>query len=116
MIQVIIIIFIVFALSRVLLRYRDGAITVKELLFWLVFWIAASVAVLLPQTTSFLANLVGVGRGVDLAIYVALVIIFYMMFRIFVRLEKIEQDITKVVREVGLKKIKEKDQAQDIGY
>ncbi len=92
------------------MRYKDSAITVRELLLWLLFWIAAAVAVLLPQTTSFLANLVGVGRGVDLAIYVALVIIFYMIFRIFVRLEKLEQDITKVVREVGLKKIKEEKQ------
>lgn len=103
LIQVFIIIFVLFALSRVLLRFKKNEITVKELLFWLIFWVAVSIAVLLPQTTSLLASWAGVGRGVDLVIYISVVVLFYVIFRIFVRLEKIEQDITKIVREVGLK-------------
>ncbi|MDD5043057.1 MAG: DUF2304 family protein [Patescibacteria group bacterium] len=103
LIQFFIVLFVLFVLSRILLRFKKGEITAKELLFWLIFWIAVAVAVLLPQTTSLLASWVGVGRGVDLAIYVAIVVIFYVIFRIFVRLEKIEQDITKVVREMGLR-------------
>lgn len=106
LIQIFIILFVIFALSRVLLRFKKNEITVKELLFWLIFWIAAAVAVLLPQTTSLLASWVGVGRGVDLVIYISIVVIFYIIFRIFVRLERIERDITKIVREVGLKEEK----------
>ena len=103
LIQIIIIIFVLFALSRVLLRFKNNEITIKEFLFWLIFWIAVSITVLLPQTTSLLASWAGVGRGVDLVIYISIVALFYMIFRIFVRLEKIEQDITKIVREIGMK-------------
>lgn len=85
------------------LRHREGDITVGELLLWLAVWLIVGIAVLLPQTTSFLANLVGVGRGVDLAVYLSIIFIFYILFRIFVRLERIEHDITKVIREMALK-------------
>jgi len=108
LIQIFIIIFVLFALSRALLRFKKNEIAIKEFLFWLVFWVAVSVAVLLPQTTTLLANLVGVGRGADLVIYISIVAVFYIIFRIFVKIEKIEQDITKIVREIGLKEEKEK--------
>jgi hypothetical protein len=44
-----------------------------------------------------------VGRGVDLVIYISVLILFYLIFRTLVRLDKIEKDITKIVREVALK-------------
>jgi len=74
----------------------------------------AGFLVALPQATSWLAELVGVGRGVDVAIYLSVVILFYLTFRLFVRLEKIEHNITLLVREMELKdrrpeNLKEKD-------
>ena len=65
---------------------------------WLVFWIAAAAAFISPESLTFLANLLGIGRGADLVLYTAVVVVFYLMFRIFVRLEKMERGITKVVR------------------
>ena len=106
-IQIIILLFILFALSRVVLRYKDSAITRKEFFFWALFWLVAGTAVLLPQTTSIAASFVGIGRGVDLAIYVALILVFYILFRIFVRLEQMERNITKLVRKMGMEEAKE---------
>ncbi len=106
-IQILILLFILFAFSRVIVRYKESSITRKEFFFWILFWLAAGTAVLLPQTTSFVANIVGIGRGVDLAIYVALILLFYVVFRIFVRLEQMERNITKLVRMMGIEEAKE---------
>ena len=65
---------------------------------WLVFWLAVGVAFITPESLTKIANLLGIGRGADLVLYVAVVVVFYLMFRIFIRLEKMERDITKVVR------------------
>ncbi len=56
----------------------------------------------LPESTSQLAGLLGVGRGVDVVFYFAFVLIFYLIFKIIVRLEKIEQNITKIVSKIAL--------------
>ena len=62
---------------------------------------------LLPQTTSWVARIIGVGRGVDAVIYGAILFLYYLVFRMFVRLEKIDHDISLVVRQLSLRKNEE---------
>jgi small membrane protein len=101
-IQVVILIFIVFVISRVLLRFRAGDITSRELIVWLVFWLAVGAAVLLPQRTDVIAQWVGVERGADLMVYLSIIVLFFVLFKILVRMERIERDITKAVRNEAL--------------
>ena len=112
LIQLIIIAFAAFAVWRTVSRFREGELSARALVLWLLFWIVVAVAVALPQSTSWFAAVVGVGRGVDAAIYVSIVVIFYLLFRVFIKLEKIQHDITLLVREVGLMK-GEGDSEQD---
>lgn len=106
LIQIIIIIFCLFAITRVGIRYKKNETTAKETIVWGLLWIIVAVVVALPQTTTLIANYLGVGRGVDVIVYLSIVVIFYILFRIFIRLEKIERDITKLVRNVSLENIK----------
>lgn len=110
LIQTIIIIVIALILPRIFLQYRAKKINRKELLFWTLFWLAVAVVALLPQTINIIANYVGVGRGVDVAIYVSIIVLFYIVFRIFVRLDKLEKDISKIVRHLALE---EKDKKNE---
>ena len=103
LIQILIIIFSLFAITRVAFKFKRSDLSVKEMILWILFWIFVSVIVVLPQTTSFIANVLGVGRGVDVVVYLSVVVIFYTLFRIFIRLEKIERDITTLVRHISLK-------------
>ncbi len=75
-------------------------------MMWFVFWLAVAIAFITPEFLTHLANLLGIGRGADLVLYVAVVVVFYLMFRIFVRLEKMEREITKVVRKDTLESTK----------
>ena len=104
LIQFIIIVVIILILLRIFSRWRKKEITIKKFIGWLIFWLVAAIVVLLPQTVNFLANLTGVGRGVDVVIYLALITIFYIIFRIFVRLDKMEKNITKIVQHIALNK------------
>jgi hypothetical protein len=104
LIQIILIIFIIFAISKVALRYKDKIISLQEFILWTVFWLMVGFVVLFPESTSLVANWVGVGRGVDLVIYISVLILFYLVFRTLVRLDKIEKDITKIVRQTALNK------------
>lgn len=105
-IQIVVLLFAVFAFSRALLRYKEGKITGKELFFWSIVWLAVIVVVVLPWTTTVLASMLGIRRGVDLMVYLGVLVLFYLVFRVYVKLEQVEQEITKVVREVAIKKKK----------
>jgi len=106
-IQILIVAFVLFALSRTVVRYKEGSLTVGWLALWSAVWVAVAVAAALPQTTIWFARLIGVGRGVDAVIYVSIIFLFYLVFRVFLRLQKIDHDITLIVREMGLKKAAE---------
>ena len=58
--------------------------------------------VLVPSLSAWLARLFGIGRGADLVIYGSIVLLFYLVFRIYVQLENIEYKLTTLVREIAL--------------
>ena len=108
-IQYLIIAFALFVITKVILSFKEGKISLNGLIFWSTLWIIISITVLLPQTTVFFAKILGIGRGADVAIYLSIILIFYLIFRIFIRLEKIETNITKIIREIAIKNNSKKD-------
>ncbi len=103
LIQYILILVIICVLLQTLAKFRAKNISPREFLFWLIFWLAVGAAILMPKFTVFLANYLGVGRGADLVVYASLIFVFYMIFRIFSRQNKIEKDISKIVEEIAKK-------------
>ena len=106
LIQFIIIVVVVMVWWRLFSRLRAQEIKRLEFLEWFLLWLTVGVFGLAPQFSSYLANVVGVGRGSDLIIYLSILLVFYLLFKIFVRLEKFDRELTKVVREVAIKEIK----------
>jgi len=109
-IQIIATVFLLFAAIKVIRKYKDKNFNVKELIFWLIIWLITGIVFWLPQTTSYLANLLGIGRGADLVIYSSIIIIFYLLFRIYVNLDKQQQEITKIVRHLAISETEQDDQ------
>ncbi len=102
LIQALIVMFALFAATRVLARFRGGAIGLSECLLWAGFWGSVAVVVLMPPVTQRFAHLLGVGRGVDAVFYVTLVALFYLVFRLHLRIRGVEQEITRLVRKLAL--------------
>lgn len=104
--QVILVLFLFFALSRVVLRFREKTISPLEFVFWTVLFFAAIVGVAFPDQTTNLARFVGIGRGVDLVIYASIATLFYLVFRIYVLLEGLHHEITELIRQIALNETK----------
>jgi hypothetical protein len=101
-IQLILIFVILLIIIKLFGEFRKGQINFQALVAWLVVWLAAILAITYPRLTVVVANRLGVGRGVDLVVYFSIIIIFYLLFRLLLRLEKIEREITKIIRELAL--------------
>lgn len=107
-IQIIFIVFALFAFSRSVLRARDRAISRGEFLFWSALWIAVIVVSFIPGIASFFARGFGIRRGVDIAIYFSVILLFYLQFRLYVKLDKVEHDMTRLIRGLAQQEAKKK--------
>jgi len=105
MIQIFIVAFAIFGALGALKRFRQGRLPIFWLAFWLLFWGVVAVVGVLPQSTDIAARFVGVGRGADFAVYLSIIALFYLVFRLFVKIEDQETEITKLVRTLALRDI-----------
>lgn len=96
--QIILSIFLLFAISRVVLRLKDGQLHLGEFLFWFSLFILALVGVIQPSFTSYVAKLIGIGRGADVVMYGSIALLFYMIFRTNILIENLKHEITEVIR------------------
>ncbi len=103
LIQILLLIFFAFAIAKAIARWLNRDITLGNLFYWIIFWLAAAVIVIWPDATFYLARILGIGRGADLVVYVSLVIIFFLIFRLMINQEKQKREITRLTREIALK-------------
>lgn len=112
LIQILLVVFAIFAIVRTFIQFRKGKLSLAVLFLWIFFWVIVGVVVLLPNTTNTLANFVGVGRGVDVIIYLAVISLFYLVFRLFVLIEDVEREITHLVRKLSIDELNKKQQEE----
>lgn len=74
---------------------------------WGLLWIAAAIAIARPELTATIAHALGIGRGADLVLYFAILGMVFGFFMVYVRLRRIESDLTRIVRELALRSAQE---------
>ena len=104
--QIIVTVIVLVIIKGWFARFKKQAVGIWQFIGWLVLWIGVAVVFWMPQTASYFAFNLGIGRGVDLAVYSAIILGFYLIFKIFLRLDKQQSDITKIVRYVAIKEVK----------
>lgn len=108
-IQIILIIFFLFALVKVGKRYYYKDLSLAEALSWSIFWVGAGIIVTIPNSTFYFARLLGVGRGADVVIYAALVLLFFILFRLTIKIDQMSKHITLLTRRHALNRKNEED-------
>lgn len=103
LIQIILILFFVGAIYKVFERKKTGDLSVRSSVLWIIFWIISGVVVLVPDSTFYLAKIFGVGRGADMVVYFSLAGLFFIVFRLMIKIEKLNREITSIVRDKAIK-------------
>lgn len=84
------------------IRFREGKSSVGMLSFWIILWSLIIVVSIYPDSTTFFANIFGIGRGLDLILILGIVGCYYLIFKIYTMIEQVESEITNLVREIAL--------------
>lgn len=102
--QLVALIIILFFIVRLLVQKKRNQIGSNEFIFWLIFWIVSMVVIsALKLIDSLVADLGFSGSGIEVILYISVVVLFYLIFRLRIKLEKLERDITRIVREIAIK-------------
>lgn len=104
-IQAFLIAFAIFAAARVVVQHRRQKMSSGWLWTWVVFWLVVIVVVLMPSLTDMAATALGVGRGADLVVYVSLAVLFYSLFRLAMRQEQHNRELTELVRKMAIRQV-----------
>jgi hypothetical protein len=102
LIQIVLGALILILLAKVLVDFRSRKMSGIMFFMWLSMFSAGLSIVIWPDLASRVAQAVGVGRGSDLIIYIAILVLFYMQIRMFERVYKAEQSLSLIVSKLGV--------------
>ena len=108
LIQILLILFLLFALSRVVLRFREKTLSPVEFIFWAALFFTAILGIVFPDQITAIAKFAGINRGVDFVIYVSIATLFYLVFRIYIMLENLRHEMTEIIRRVAIESTSQK--------
>lgn len=87
----------------VLLFVRRNVIGKRGAAFWASIFVAAAVAIAMPELTARAARVLGIGRGTDLVLYAAILAGLAAFFITHARMRRIESELTALVRQIALR-------------
>ncbi|MGO9114441.1 MAG: DUF2304 family protein [Thermoguttaceae bacterium] len=83
---------------RALLRTWGGRVPRLSGVLGILIWSSAAIAIALPDLTSLVAKAVGINRGADLVLYLAILGGLSVCFSFYQRSRRLENLITELVR------------------
>lgn len=96
----------ILAITLSILRFRDGKMSLGMFLVWIFIWLVVIIISIYPDSTNYLASFTGIGRGLDLVLILGLLLSFYMIFKMYNKIETVEEELTNLVRELAIQRKK----------
>ncbi len=97
--------FIIFQNSIAFFKKEVGKSLLK-LLITIFIWGAVFIISLFPDFAYFISEKLGMGKNLNTLIFFGFVVVFMILFKILSLIEKIERQITNIIREIAIKEKK----------
>lgn len=109
-IQIVLISAVVFLTFYMYLRLRSGLL---DAILIFLFCGAAVFFIISPDTTTWLAQKLGVKRGINLVFYFMTLFFFFLILKLYSRLRRLENKFTEMVRQNSLEKAEKMDKVDN---
>ncbi len=109
-IQLILVLFLLVIAAVYFLRLRKKT---YDRLIVIFFILAGAVLVIMPDWTTAIAQLLGVGRGADLLLYLGLLGLSFVCLLLYSKMRELETALTDLVRSIAIAGARSPDQAGD---
>ena len=93
----------VIVISRSYIDFRARVESLQLFVFWTITWTVIVVLALFPAVVDFIISYFGRGVGIGTLLGMAVVLLFFLVYRIYTKLERMDQMLTKTIREIALR-------------
>ncbi len=88
---------------RLGIQKNKKQINQNEFVFWLVFWGIGILAIIFIRDIDSLVNYLGFsGSGINFLLYLAIIVMFYLIFKLRLNIAKMDKNLTEIVRKITL--------------
>jgi hypothetical protein len=92
------------AISKSYVDFRARIESLQIFLFWIFTWLAIVVVALFPSIIDFIIGSFGAGRtGLGTVFGMGLVFLYFVAYRMYVKIERLERKLTKTVQAFALR-------------
>lgn len=105
--QIISIILSVLAIILGIYQYKKDSFNTFVFALWTIVWIVICFVTLFPGVTTQFAHLFGLGRGLDTIYIISILFLFYIVFKLYNKMEQQKKRINELVSELALKENEE---------
>jgi small membrane protein len=88
---------------KALSRFKKRQQTLREFIVWLVVWIGIGAVGIYPPLIDVFPAWVGFKSGVNLMVFFGMIVLFYAVFSLVMKVEELEKKIVDLNREQALK-------------
>lgn len=71
---------------------------------WVFLWLIGLFIIYYPGFLTKIANILNIGRGADFALYISIILLFYLVYKVNLKIGKLTRDLTKIVRKISTDK------------
>ncbi len=107
-IQILLSVIALFAIYNIFTRTAARRMGIMFAAVWFAGALGFLFFVWFPNYATVVSQKIGVGRGVDAALYISVALLFFIVLRILIRLERQEDIMTRLVTEIALLNAEEK--------
>ncbi|GBD36863.1 hypothetical protein HRbin36_01991 [bacterium HR36] len=83
-------------------HFGKGPLTTGSRLMRMTLWLTAALAILRPNWVQRIAEMLGIGLGANLVLYLFALAFLWTSFFLYARIVRLRQDITEVVRQLAI--------------
>lgn len=94
----------VIAISKSYVDFRSRRESLQMFVLWTIMWAGIVFFAVFPQVVDVLLG--GSRSGVGRFLGMGVVFVFFLLYRVYARVERLEQKITILVQELGLRELK----------
>ncbi len=101
--QVVAITIIIYFVSRLIIQKKKKLISLNEFTFWIFFWSVTTIAIVfIKQLDELVATAGFSASGIDVLLYIGFIVLFYLVLKLRLKIEKMDRNITTIVRNIAL--------------
>ena len=83
--------------------YKRKGLNLKDIAGWVILWCTFILVVLFPAILLFVSKKLNLSGAIDVIMVVSFVVMIYLIFNLYNRIKKIEQNTEKMVEVIALR-------------